>query len=182
MSPSLSFMDDNSESEEYEDSDSESEDPFTSHQARRQTASGSQRGAMAPFYNYPGAGWTPPFSSAPPLPWVTPTHRHKDRQTDRTPQMLHEEEVEVALRYSSGTQLVFLCRGLYLWATFIQVRDCKKVQDAHSKTTHRHWRRHCLQTHSLSGEDTKTQSHTHRCHWRVVEVQCSQLGSHTLLL
>ncbi|KAG7237638.1 hypothetical protein INR49_032084 [Caranx melampygus] len=50
-----------SESEEYEDSDSESEDPFTSHQARRQTASGSQRGAMAPFYNYPGAGWTPPF-------------------------------------------------------------------------------------------------------------------------
>ncbi|XP_008284063.1 protein tweety homolog 1 [Stegastes partitus] len=54
-----------SESEEYEDSDSESEDPFTSHQARRQTASGSQRGA---FYNYPGAGWTPPFSSAPPLP------------------------------------------------------------------------------------------------------------------
>lgn len=68
--PSLSlyFMDDNSESEEYEDSDSESEDPFTSHQARRQTASGSQRGAMAPFYNYPGAGWTPPFSSAPPLP------------------------------------------------------------------------------------------------------------------
>ncbi|KAM7383358.1 hypothetical protein PAMP_003019 [Pampus punctatissimus] len=58
-----------SESEEYEDSDSESEDPFTSHQARRQTASGSQRGAMAPFYNYPGAGWTPPFSSAPPLPY-----------------------------------------------------------------------------------------------------------------
>uniref|UniRef100_A0A8C3ANL7 Protein tweety homolog n=1 Tax=Cyclopterus lumpus TaxID=8103 RepID=A0A8C3ANL7_CYCLU len=57
-----------SESEEYEDSDSESEDPFTSHQARRPTASGSQRGAMAPFYNYPGAGWTPPFSSAPPLP------------------------------------------------------------------------------------------------------------------
>uniref|UniRef100_A0A7N8X4G7 Protein tweety homolog n=1 Tax=Mastacembelus armatus TaxID=205130 RepID=A0A7N8X4G7_9TELE len=57
-----------SESEEYEDSDSESEDPFTSHQARRQTASGSQRGAMTPFYNYPGAGWTPPFSSAPPLP------------------------------------------------------------------------------------------------------------------
>uniref|UniRef100_A0A3Q2YH70 Protein tweety homolog n=1 Tax=Hippocampus comes TaxID=109280 RepID=A0A3Q2YH70_HIPCM len=55
------------DSEEYEDSDSESEDPFTSHQARRQTASGSQRGAMAPFYNYPGAGWTPPFSSAPPL-------------------------------------------------------------------------------------------------------------------
>ncbi|KAK9513912.1 hypothetical protein VZT92_027412 [Zoarces viviparus] len=57
-----------SESEEYEDSDSESEDPFTSHQARRQTTSGSQRGAMTPFYNYPGAGWTPPFSSAPPLP------------------------------------------------------------------------------------------------------------------
>nr|XP_061813682.1 protein tweety homolog 1 isoform X1 [Nerophis lumbriciformis] len=58
-----------SDSDEYEDSDSESEDPFTSHQARRQTASGSsQRGAMAPFYNYPGAGWTPPFSSAPPLP------------------------------------------------------------------------------------------------------------------
>nr|XP_020473219.1 protein tweety homolog 1 isoform X1 [Monopterus albus]XP_020473220.1 protein tweety homolog 1 isoform X1 [Monopterus albus] len=57
-----------SESDEYEDSDSESEDPFTSHQARRQTAPGSQRGAMAPFYNYPGAGWTPPFSSAPPLP------------------------------------------------------------------------------------------------------------------
>uniref|UniRef100_A0A3P8WR40 Protein tweety homolog n=1 Tax=Cynoglossus semilaevis TaxID=244447 RepID=A0A3P8WR40_CYNSE len=55
------------ESEEYEDSDSENEDPFTSHQARRQTALGSQRGAMAPFYNYPGAGWTPPFSSAPPL-------------------------------------------------------------------------------------------------------------------
>lgn len=84
--PSLSlyFMGDASESEEYEDSDSESEDPFTSHQARRQTASGSQRGAMAPFYNYPGAGWTPPFSSAPPLPWVTQTHRHKDRQTDRT--------------------------------------------------------------------------------------------------
>lgn len=65
---SLSFLDDDSESEEYEDSDSESEDPFTSHQARRPTASGSQRGAMAPFYNYPGAGWTPPFSSAPPLP------------------------------------------------------------------------------------------------------------------
>lgn len=58
----------NSESEDYEDSDSESEDPFTSHQARRQATSGSQRGAMAPFYNYPGAGWTPPFSSAPPLP------------------------------------------------------------------------------------------------------------------
>lgn len=95
---SLSFMDDDSESEEYEDSDSESEDPFTSHQARRQTASGSQRGAMAPFYNYPGAGWTPPFSSAPPLPWVTQTHRHKDRQTDRTCQMLQEEDV--ALRYS----------------------------------------------------------------------------------
>ncbi|MED6282755.1 hypothetical protein CHARACLAT_001652 [Characodon lateralis] len=57
-----------SESEEYDDSDSESEDPFTSHQARRQASSGSQRGAMAPFYNYPGAGWTPPFSSAPPLP------------------------------------------------------------------------------------------------------------------
>uniref|UniRef100_A0A3B5MR82 Protein tweety homolog n=1 Tax=Xiphophorus couchianus TaxID=32473 RepID=A0A3B5MR82_9TELE len=55
------------ESEEYDDSDSESEDPFTSHQARRQASSGSQRGAMAPFYNYPGAGWTPPFSSAPPL-------------------------------------------------------------------------------------------------------------------
>lgn len=78
----LFYTDDNSESEEYEDSDSESEDPFTSHQARRQTASGSQRGAMAPFYNYPGAGWTPPFSSAPPLPWVTQTHRHTDRQTD----------------------------------------------------------------------------------------------------
>ncbi|XP_046897777.1 protein tweety homolog 1 [Hypomesus transpacificus] len=57
-----------SDSEEYEDSDSESEDPFTSHQARRQTAAGSQRGALPPFYNYPGAGWTPPFSSAPPLP------------------------------------------------------------------------------------------------------------------
>uniref|UniRef100_A0A3B4ACJ5 Protein tweety homolog n=1 Tax=Periophthalmus magnuspinnatus TaxID=409849 RepID=A0A3B4ACJ5_9GOBI len=55
------------ESEDYEDSDSESEDPFTSHQARRQTSSGSQRGATAPFYNYPGSGWTPPFSSAPPL-------------------------------------------------------------------------------------------------------------------
>lgn len=65
---SLYFMVSRSESEEYEDSDSESEDPFTSHQARRQTSSGSQRGAMAPFYNYPGAGWTPPFSSAPPLP------------------------------------------------------------------------------------------------------------------
>lgn len=65
---SLYFMLARSESEEYEDSDSESEDPFTSHQARRQTSSGSQRGAMAPFYNYPGAGWTPPFSSAPPLP------------------------------------------------------------------------------------------------------------------
>lgn len=65
---SLYSMVDRSESEEYEDSDSESEDPFTSHQARRQTSSGSQRGAMAPFYNYPGAGWTPPFSSAPPLP------------------------------------------------------------------------------------------------------------------
>lgn len=62
------FMGDDSESDEYEDSDSESEDPFTSHQARRQTALGSQRGAMTPFYNYPGAGWTPPFSSAPPLP------------------------------------------------------------------------------------------------------------------
>lgn len=73
-------MGDDSESDEYEDSDSESEDPFTSHQARRQTASGSQRGAMAPFYNYPGAGWTPPFSSAPPLPWVTQAHRHTDRQ------------------------------------------------------------------------------------------------------
>ncbi|KAJ3597698.1 hypothetical protein NHX12_001215 [Muraenolepis orangiensis] len=57
-----------SDSEEYEDSDSESEDPFTSHQARRQTTVGSQRGALPPFYNYPGASWTPPFSSAPPLP------------------------------------------------------------------------------------------------------------------
>ncbi|XP_052350997.1 protein tweety homolog 1-like isoform X3 [Oncorhynchus keta] len=57
-----------SDSEEYEDSDSESEDPFTSHQARRQPAAGSQRGALPPFYNYQGAGWTPPFSSAPPLP------------------------------------------------------------------------------------------------------------------
>ncbi|XP_072316123.1 protein tweety homolog 1 isoform X1 [Eucyclogobius newberryi] len=57
-----------SDSDDYEDSDSESEDPFTSHQARRQTSSGSQRGATAPFYNYPGSGWTPPFSSAPPLP------------------------------------------------------------------------------------------------------------------
>lgn len=62
------FTDGDSDSEEYEDSDSESEDPFTSHQARRQTAAGSQRGALPPFYNYPGAGWTPPFSSAPPLP------------------------------------------------------------------------------------------------------------------
>ncbi|XP_051999439.1 protein tweety homolog 1-like [Xyrauchen texanus] len=57
-----------SDSEEYEDSDSESEDPFTSHQARRQMVSGSQRGALPPFYSYQGAGWTPPFSSAPPLP------------------------------------------------------------------------------------------------------------------
>ncbi|XP_035386362.1 protein tweety homolog 1 isoform X2 [Electrophorus electricus] len=57
-----------SDSEDYEDSDSESEDPFTSHQARRQTAVGSQRGALPPFYSYQGAGWTPPFSSAPPLP------------------------------------------------------------------------------------------------------------------
>ncbi|CDQ86877.1 unnamed protein product, partial [Oncorhynchus mykiss] len=57
-----------SDSEEYEDSDSESEDPFTSHQARRQPAVGSQRGALPPFYNYQGAEWTPPFSSAPPLP------------------------------------------------------------------------------------------------------------------
>eukprot|EP00063_Salmo_salar_P035409 XP_014010244.1 PREDICTED: protein tweety homolog 1-like isoform X2 [Salmo salar] len=57
-----------SDSEEYEDSDSESEDPFTSHQACRQPAVGSQRGALPPFYNYQGAGWTPPFSSAPPLP------------------------------------------------------------------------------------------------------------------
>ncbi|XP_076135662.1 protein tweety homolog 1 [Alosa pseudoharengus] len=57
-----------SDSEDYEDSDSESEDPFTSHQARRQTAMGSQRGALPPFYSYQGAGWTPPFSSAPPLP------------------------------------------------------------------------------------------------------------------
>ncbi|KAI4873562.1 hypothetical protein NFI96_026260 [Prochilodus magdalenae] len=56
------------DSEEYEDSDSESEDPFTSHQARRPTATGSQRGALPPFYSYQGAGWTPPFSSAPPLP------------------------------------------------------------------------------------------------------------------
>lgn len=79
----LSFMGGSSESEEYDDSDSESEDPFTSHQARRQASSGSQRGATAPFYNYPGAGWTPPFSSAPPLPWVTKTLRHTDRQTER---------------------------------------------------------------------------------------------------
>uniref|UniRef100_A0A8C1D054 Protein tweety homolog n=1 Tax=Cyprinus carpio carpio TaxID=630221 RepID=A0A8C1D054_CYPCA len=57
-----------SDSEEYEDSDSESEDPFTSHQARRQTSTGSQRGALPHFYSYQGAGWTPPFSSAPPLP------------------------------------------------------------------------------------------------------------------
>ncbi|XP_036824285.1 protein tweety homolog 1 isoform X1 [Oncorhynchus mykiss] len=57
-----------SDSEEYEDSDSESEDPFTSHQARRQPVAGSQRGALPPFYNYQGGGWTPPFSSAPPLP------------------------------------------------------------------------------------------------------------------
>ncbi|XP_051576367.1 protein tweety homolog 1-like isoform X2 [Myxocyprinus asiaticus] len=57
-----------SDSEEYEDSDSESEDPFTSHQARRQMASGSQQGVLPPFYSYQGAGWTPPFSSAPPLP------------------------------------------------------------------------------------------------------------------
>ncbi|KPP74643.1 Protein tweety-like, partial [Scleropages formosus] len=57
-----------SDLEEYEDSDSESEDPFTSHQARRQTAMGSQRGALPAFYSYQGAGWTPPFSSAPPLP------------------------------------------------------------------------------------------------------------------
>ncbi|XP_046703364.1 protein tweety homolog 1 isoform X2 [Silurus meridionalis] len=56
------------DSEEYDDSDSESEDPFTSHQARRQTARGSQRGALPPFYSYQGAGWTSPFSSAPPLP------------------------------------------------------------------------------------------------------------------
>ncbi|XP_037393205.1 protein tweety homolog 1 isoform X3 [Pygocentrus nattereri] len=63
-----------SDSEEYEDSDSESEDPFTSHQARRQTATGSQRGALPPFYSYQGAGWTPPFSSAPPLPTVLSQH------------------------------------------------------------------------------------------------------------
>ncbi|KAJ8287855.1 hypothetical protein COCON_G00005140 [Conger conger] len=56
------------DSEEYEDSDSESEDPFTSHQARRQTAMGSQRGALPAFYSYQGASWNPPFSSAPPLP------------------------------------------------------------------------------------------------------------------
>lgn len=87
----LSFMDGGSESEEYDDSDSESEDPFTSHQARRQASSGSQRGAVTPFYNYPGAGWTPPFSSAPPLPWVTQTLRHTDRQTGRqTEQNWHQ--------------------------------------------------------------------------------------------
>ncbi|MFT7815904.1 protein tweety homolog 1 isoform X1 [Arapaima gigas] len=57
-----------SDSEDYEDSDSESEDPFTSHQARRQTATGSRHGALPAFYSYQGAGWTPPFSSAPPLP------------------------------------------------------------------------------------------------------------------
>ncbi|MBN3299253.1 TTY1B protein, partial [Amia calva] len=56
------------ESNEYEDSDSESEDPFTSHQARRQTPAGSQRGVLPGFYSYQGAGWTAPFSSAPPLP------------------------------------------------------------------------------------------------------------------
>ena len=118
VSLSVSFMDDHSESEEYEDSDSESEDPFTSHQARRQTATGSQRGAITPFYNYPGAGWTPPFSSAPPLPWVTQTLRHTDRQTDRTSQMLQSE---VALGYSLRTEFVFLCRDLYFWATFILI-------------------------------------------------------------
>uniref|UniRef100_A0A3B3SN51 Protein tweety homolog n=1 Tax=Paramormyrops kingsleyae TaxID=1676925 RepID=A0A3B3SN51_9TELE len=53
--------------EEYEDSDSENEDPFTSHQARRQTAMGPQRGALPTFYSYQGASWIPPFSSAPPL-------------------------------------------------------------------------------------------------------------------
>lgn len=73
-------------SEEYDDSDSESEDPFTSHQARRQTARGSQRGALPPFYNYQGAGWTSPFSSAPPLPWVT--HAQTRRQTDRMRQWI----------------------------------------------------------------------------------------------
>ncbi|XP_023685896.1 protein tweety homolog 1 isoform X1 [Paramormyrops kingsleyae] len=57
-----------SDLEEYEDSDSENEDPFTSHQARRQTAMGPQRGALPTFYSYQGASWIPPFSSAPPLP------------------------------------------------------------------------------------------------------------------
>ncbi|XP_030640844.1 protein tweety homolog 1 [Chanos chanos] len=57
-----------SDAEDYEDSDSESEDPFTSHQARRQTATASQRGAPPPFYSYQGDRWTHPFSSAPPLP------------------------------------------------------------------------------------------------------------------
>lgn len=102
----LSVMDANSESEEYDDSDSESEDPFTSHQARRQASSGSQRGAMAPFYNYPGAGWTPPFSSAPPLPWVTQTLRHTDRQTDKTCWMFsdtHQPCDSVATSGPSGT-------------------------------------------------------------------------------
>lgn len=68
-----------SDLEEYEDSDSENEDPFTSHQARRQTAMGPQRGALPTFYSYQGASWIPPFSSAPPLSWVTDA----DTQTDR---------------------------------------------------------------------------------------------------
>ncbi|MBN3315739.1 TTYH1 protein, partial [Atractosteus spatula] len=57
-----------SDSDDYEDSDSESEDPFPSHQARRQTPAGSQRGVLPGFYSYQGASWAPPFSSAPPLP------------------------------------------------------------------------------------------------------------------
>lgn len=74
------------DSDDYDDSDSESEDPFTSHQARRQTARGSQRGALPPFYSYQGAGWTSPFSSAPPLPWVT--HAQTHRQTDKMSQWI----------------------------------------------------------------------------------------------
>ncbi|MBN3291593.1 TTY1B protein, partial [Polypterus senegalus] len=60
-------------SRDYEESEDSSEDPFGSHQARRQTAvSRAGPGEVLPgFYNYPRGCSAPPLSTAPPLSHYT---------------------------------------------------------------------------------------------------------------
>ena len=154
---------------------------------------------MAPFYNYPGAGWTPPFSSAPPLPWVTQTHRHTDRQTDRQTERprCSKRREEVALGCSLG---FFFLRSAPVGnfstdagSGIVKSPGCRtttqRTCEQHIETDGELLRYFCADTSFLSKQTQlywwQTQQmldimHTH-LYMDTVAVQCSQLGLHAFV-